>query len=599
MQTAAKIRASNERHRLIFYFLVLFLPLLALRTAVAEEPIQKFAQAVKSGNHAVVETMLEDGLDPNTRIPGYWLGYTPLFIAVNNNDLELTQILLAAGADPKVEDENGDPVMVHASDHDTIKVARFLISQGFSIDAKNGAGITALMRDAPYAKENDIQAKIDLGASLDLTDPEGNTALMIAAESRNLDAMKTLVAAGANIDLQNDQGKTALMLTIDSKYAYDEKAPSAAGILIEGGADLELRDTTGKCALLLALDTWSTEEPLIAALLEGKPRLDVRDEESGQSPLFLAVVRDKFRGIVSKMLEQGADPKIIDNYGVDLTMHAAKNANIALLRDLMGRGLSLTRKDSSGESIAHWAARNYPPDYYNTTEDEKAAHPKTVVDTLGFLLEHGIALDQPDSEGVMPLHIAVGGGMVSVAEFLIPHYDDLTLRDQKGRTFLHDAAASGSIATLDLFLPHIDIDAADHQGRTALWDAILANQNGLAQHLLQAGANIDATDKGNRTLLEEMVLLDDFEHTRLLVDRGADPGKLGNPDSLLRHASRFFQDNAVREDDYSFLIGVLAPLAENVDAPDAEGLTPLMWIAASNNHSALASILSQKPDLNA
>ncbi len=572
---------------------------LALCSAVAEEPIQKFAKAVKSGDRATVETMLAEGLDPNTRIPRHWLNYTPLFIAVNNDDLELTKILLEAGADPKLEDDNGDPVMVHASDHDTIRVAQHLISQGHPIDARNSKGITALMRDAPYAKENDIQAKIDLGANPNLIDSEGNTSLMIAAGSRNLAAMKTLVAAGADVDVQNVEGKNALMLAMDELYNTAEKAPEAVRILIAGGADLELRDQSGKTALLNILNDWWAEEPIVDTLLEAKPRLDVLDPETGASPLFTAVQRDMFPKAITTMLERGADPTIIDNDGVDLIMLAARNADIPLIRALQKRGLALTRKDKSGASIVHWATMNSPPRFRKTSKEERAAHSKEVIDILRFLLEQGIPLDPIDSKGITPLHIAAKLGVAPVVEFLIPHYSVLNIRDKSGRTILHEAASSGSTAAVDLMLPHVDLEAVDHKGRTALWEALIANRNELALHLLRAGANIDAVDKTDRTLLEAAMADDNFEHIRLLIDQGADPGKLAAPDILLLHAVRHFHDHPVNGDHYSFRIEVLAPLVKNINAPDAEGLTPLMWAASSNNQSALTAILKQKPNLNA
>jgi hypothetical protein len=60
-----------------------------------------------------------------------------------------------------------------------------------------------MMRGAPYEKEPDVQAKVNLGAKVGLTNQRGDSALMIAARSANLAAMKVLFAAKAKVDSRN------------------------------------------------------------------------------------------------------------------------------------------------------------------------------------------------------------------------------------------------------------------------------------------------------------------------------------------------------------------------------------------------------------
>ena len=86
------------------------------------------------GDIATMEQLLARGLDPNTRIPGERLQRTPLFIAVKEDQLEAAKVLLKAGANPKIEDENGDPVMVYAADHGREAFARLLIEQSRNTD---------------------------------------------------------------------------------------------------------------------------------------------------------------------------------------------------------------------------------------------------------------------------------------------------------------------------------------------------------------------------------------------------------------------------------------------------------------------------------
>jgi ankyrin repeat protein len=74
---------------------------LQLAAPAANEPIHQLAQAIKKGEVEKVQQLLADGTDPNTRIPGARLNYTPLFMAVREDQLAITEALLKAGADPR------------------------------------------------------------------------------------------------------------------------------------------------------------------------------------------------------------------------------------------------------------------------------------------------------------------------------------------------------------------------------------------------------------------------------------------------------------------------------------------------------------------
>ena len=72
--------------------------------------------AAKAGDMAAAQQALELGADPDCRVPGTWLNFTPLLQAISENHFEVAKLLLEHGADPSLEDDNGDPAMIFAAD---------------------------------------------------------------------------------------------------------------------------------------------------------------------------------------------------------------------------------------------------------------------------------------------------------------------------------------------------------------------------------------------------------------------------------------------------------------------------------------------------
>lgn len=559
--------------------------------------VLEFGRAVEKGDLKTVNRILAGGIDVNQRVPKAWLGYTPLFLAIHAKDPAVTEALLKTGADPMIEDENGDPAMVHAAHHDRIEHARLLIAHGVSIDSRNHGGITALLRGAPYEDGPDTKAKLDLGANPDLTDSQGNTALMIAAESANLPAMKVLIEAGAKINVCNKDGNTALILAATRYESEKSETVDAVKLLIKGGADINLRTPKGNNALMAALDFWNTSPEVIQTLLEASPDIGLRNED-GCDALFLVVSNHKLKGCIPKLLELGADIKTRNSHGTDLLMLAAGHTDLELAADLIKRGLSPALVDQSGRSAVHHLFRFkvYGP---FSNQDAEPPDDKTVA-ILKLLHEHGASLTASDKEGDTPLHLAAMVGHIGAFRFLMSHFPEPDLANAGGESPLHLAAMSGSVEIINLLLEkHAEIDSRNSKGVTPLMLAIAAKHEDACLRLLEAGADINAAGVDGKTALAAAIATDDIESARFLLKNGANPGGLSDPDAELLRVVRRFHDKPTQPADDTFLIEFISGLASDMNRPDADGITPLMWIAASNNQDALKVFLKRGPNLDA
>lgn len=139
---------------------------------------------------ANVNARVKDSTQTRTVFTNQWLdenGATAFLRASQSGDLELMQLLLANGADPKINTElNVTPLQVAAgigwvegityewSPESTFEAVKMLLALGVDPNVQADTGRTALHGAAHKGRTDVIQALVDAGAKLDVRD-YGNT----------------------------------------------------------------------------------------------------------------------------------------------------------------------------------------------------------------------------------------------------------------------------------------------------------------------------------------------------------------------------------------------------------------------------------------
>src|SRR5712671_7425675 len=100
----------------------------------------KYKHPVKYHDTYIMRQALTEGGGPDVVDI---LGQTPLMLAVKKCDYDLTEILLAAGADPNGRDLFGSTALMFVWDCD-VRIARLLLRYGSDINLENVFGDTAM-----------------------------------------------------------------------------------------------------------------------------------------------------------------------------------------------------------------------------------------------------------------------------------------------------------------------------------------------------------------------------------------------------------------------------------------------------------------------
>ena len=289
-------------------------------------------QAVIDGDIDAVNALIAEGVNPNIQDRD---GFTPLDLAALFGRVDILKALIAAGADAEayhvfdlinagatlsVEDAlffinaggdidatdgNGRSFLHYAVYDNRIDLVNVLIDAGADLNIKEDEfGRTPLHAAAGFGYTDIVRALIDAGANLNIQDDDGVTALDLAiggftsSPGPHTDIVNMLKAAGALCNTTCEQNYENL---IDAVFAGGLEAVIA---LIDVGADLNIQhDLFGWTPLHVA--AFQGYIGIVRVLIDAGADLNIQDDE-GETPLH-AAAREENADIAKVLIDAGAD----------------------------------------------------------------------------------------------------------------------------------------------------------------------------------------------------------------------------------------------------------------------------------------------------
>ena len=475
------------------------------------------ADAAMNGDRAGVRLLLQNKADVNAAQSD---GATALQWAAYRDDLELADLLISAGSNPKLANREGATALQLASLRGRAPMIEKLLNGGADVNERGVHAETPLMFAARSGNLQALRLLLKRGAEINAKESlRGTTALMWAVEQKHADVVKLLIQSGADVGIASSpdsKGGTAYLAPtiqqreVQEKFirrrrdlkskdpAKDQAASDAEAAAVAFGVAANSKGG-GLTALVLA----AREDCMECAQLLVEAHANVNQTTHyGWSPLLTAVQNRHYR-LAAYLLDHGADPNIANNGGWAPLYIAVDNRNIEggdypvrqpdmdhldFIKLLLARGANVNARICGVESTAQRCKGD-------STETR-------TVFTMQWLYE----------DGATPFLRAAQSGDVTLLKLLLEHGADPKIATVNGDTALMVAAGIGwvdgvtfewseadNLETVKMCLDlGIDPNLADGDGRTALHGAAHKGRNEVVRLLVEHGAKLDARDKGSR-----------------------------------------------------------------------------------------------------
>lgn len=184
--------------------------------AITIEYTTPLGKAVAAEDIDEVLALLNAGERPDNS-EGDVRGITPLFIAVEDGNIEIARALLDFGADVNFTTDRGRTPLMQIDDDATPELVRLLLSYKARVNVPDEDGNTPLILAAGEVEDEVLKLLIEAGADVNAANKSGRTALMRAAWDEDLEHVRILLAAGADVNAKNEEGETAWDLAADDE----------------------------------------------------------------------------------------------------------------------------------------------------------------------------------------------------------------------------------------------------------------------------------------------------------------------------------------------------------------------------------------------
>jgi ankyrin repeat protein len=207
-----------------------------------------------------------------------------IYMAQVYGDAEMEKMLWFAIDDVNAKvDASGNSLMHLASEKGYTPLLKLLHQAKASLDIKNSAGWTPMMKAARSGHLSCVQFLVEQGAKIEYTYNRSNhSSLRIAVTYGPADVVSYLLDAGANVDAVNWKGRT-LLAEISSSKTF--QSATVMRLLLDHGANIDAQDNYRYTALINA--THAKNIDAVKLLLENGANTMIRDENN-QTALDIA-----------------------------------------------------------------------------------------------------------------------------------------------------------------------------------------------------------------------------------------------------------------------------------------------------------------------
>ncbi|PNF42279.1 Ankyrin-3 [Cryptotermes secundus] len=545
--------------------------------------------AAQENHDNVVKFLLSKGANQSLATED---GFTPLAVAMQQGHDKVVAVLLENDTRGKVR----LPALHIAAKKDDCKAAALLLQNDHNPDVTSKSGFTPLHIAAHYGNEAIANLLHQRGADVNFSAKHNITPLHVACKWGKINMVSLLINKGADIEAKTRDGLTPLHCA--ARSGHDQ----VVDLLLESKAPIRSKTKNGLAPLHMAAQGDHVDAARIL-LYHRAPVDDVTVDYL--TALHVAAHCGHVR-VAKLLLDRKADPNARALNGFTPLHIACKKNRLKVVELLLKYGASIEATTESGLTPLHVASfmgcmniviyllqHNANPDV-PTVRGETPLHlaaRANQTDIIRILLRNGAQVDAKAREEQTPLHVASRLGNVDIVMLLLQHGAAVDATTKDLYTPLHIAAKEGQEEVASVLLEHGgSLTATTKKGFTPLHLAAKYGNLNVAKLLLQKDAPVDAQGKNGVTPLHVASHYDHQNVALLLLDKGASPHATAkNGHTPLHIAAKKNQMD---------IATTLLEYGAKADAESKAGFTPL-HLCSQEGHTDMASLLIEhKADSN-
>lgn len=414
-----------------------------------------------------------------------------------------------------------------------------------------------------------IEATQKEGHSLTEANGGGFDATTFAIFSGNsLETIAFLLSQGNDVNKRTHDSRTYVF------WAASRGNLEAVKYLVEKGSKLDLVDSHGYGPLSFTAAAGQENTEIYDFLIASGANVTKEKDHHGKNALLVAASRAKDLKLVDYFISKGLAINSTDEHGNGIFSYAAQGGNTDVLKQLVDRGVSTKKNETTGENAIFFASKGRA----------------SSLALFEYLEGLGINANVTTTEGVTPLHNLAGSVKdQDILDYFVTKGVNPNAVNNEGETALLKASERNKLPIVTYFTKKTDnINHADKDGKTPLTAALQGNSAAIVSYLLANGASIEALDaKGNNVaayLFNGRGKPRDFDaKVAALTNKGFDFKKLQGDDRSIWHL-------AVSKNNLGLLKKVSA-FGADINAKDKDGNTPLHNAAMKTENAAILKFL--------
>ncbi|WP_028330041.1 ankyrin repeat domain-containing protein [Brachyspira alvinipulli] len=426
---------------------------------------------------------------------------SPLFHAVQNNNMKAVEFLIENKADAEIADDSGVTPLILAISNNNTKIAEFLIKEGKAnvYGSYTGNNFNRYPMYYAVSQTNKTMIKLLLDNSFDLK--REPLLLSYAIDNSDESIVRYLIDNGADINYKSADGTTVLynaVLSLNpalvdyfiSKGAKIEEAGESDvyGNIIMAAAGSKFNNTSSSPVDLVLMQQKSADSAkVMEKIITNINKNTLNRLVNGKNALIIAV-GNSYIDTVKVLLTNGADVNFADNDGWTSLMYAANNGDIELAKLLIENKANVNAK-SYEEKTPLLYAMNSPIESSRN-------------DMINLLIENKANINVEDSNGLSPLTVAVMNNDTELTKLLIANKANLSVVTKDGESLIEYAINNDNVDLLQILVEAgADINYAGISSYTPLMIAAKSGAENIARILLSQKVDLNAVDKYGDTAL--------------------------------------------------------------------------------------------------